>query len=95
MRKKEECTIVCASYLCIFLFIESHNITIQHLSVVYSNSRYLPLLNFTPEIPFKLIPFCQQIQLSSGTVTVLCAEWSFNLSATSWMFVWSANVYHY
>ena len=94
-RKKEECTIVCTSYLCIFLFVESRNITIQHLSVVYSNRTYMPVPNFNREIPYNSTPFCQQIQLSSGTVTVLCAEWSFNLNATSWMFVWSANVYLY
>ena len=92
VRKKEACTIVCANYLCVFLFIGSRNVTIQHLSVVYSNSSYLPLLPFKQGIPYNSTQFCQQIRLDSGNVSGVCSEWSFNLSATSWMFLWSANV---
>ena len=40
-RKKEQCTIVCTNDLCRFHFIESQNITIQYLKVVYSNSSQL------------------------------------------------------
>ena len=61
VRKKEACTIVCANYLCIFLFIGSRNVTIQHLSVVYSNSSYLPLPHFNQGIPYNSSQFCQQI----------------------------------
>ena len=92
VRKKEACTIVCANYLCVFLFIGSRNVTIQHLSVIYSNSSYLPMPHFNQGIPYNSAQFCQQIQLDSGNVFGVCSEWSFNLSATSWMFLWSANV---
>ena len=92
VRKKEVCTIVCGNYLCIFLFAGARNVTIQHLSVVYSNSSYLPLPHFNQGIPYNSTQFCQQIQLDSGNVTGVYREWSFNLSATSWMFLWSANM---
>ena len=96
VRKKKECTIVCANYLCIFLFIESRNITIQYLNVVYSNTGYLPLPNhFNCEVSQKLSPFCHHLWLCNGTVTVMCTESSFNVSVTSWMFVWSVNVHLY
>ena len=96
MRKKEECAIVCANYLCIFLFIGSRNVTIRHISVIYNNGSYLPLPNiFNWEMSRELNPFCHQLQLSSGSITGMCTESSFNLSVTSWMFVWSANVHLY
>ena len=92
VKKKEACTIVCANYLCVFLFIGSRNVTIQHLNVVYSNSSYLRLPHFNQGIPYNSSQFCQQIRLDSGNVSGVCSGWSFNLSATSWMFLWSANV---
>ena len=92
VRKKEACTLVCANYLCFFLFIGSRNVTIQHLNIVYGNSSYLHLPHFNQGIPYNSSQFCQQIRLDSGNVSGVCSEWSFNLSATSWMFLWSANV---
>ena len=96
VRKIEECTIVCANYLCIFLFIESRDVTVQHISVTYSNTTYLPLLRyFKWDVSHLLSPFCRQLWLSSGNMTVMCTESSFNVSVTSWMFVWSVNVHLY
>ena len=92
VRKKEACTIVCANYLCFFLFIGSRNVTIQHLNIVYGNSSYLHLPHFNQGIPYNSSQLCQQIRLDSGNVSGVCSEWSFNLSVTSWMFLWSANV---
>ena len=96
VRKIEECTIVCANYLCIFLFIESRDVTVQHISVTYSNTTYLPLLSyFKWDVSHLLSPFCHQLWLSSGNITGICTESSFNVSVTSWMFVWSVNVHLY
>ena len=80
-RKKEECTIVCTSYLCIFLFIESHNITIQHLSIVYSNSSHLRVSD-------------QSIweTLYATSLFESCTESSSNFRVTSWTFVEVENV---
>ena len=61
VRKKEACTIVCANNLCIFLFIGSRNVTIQYLSVIYSNSSYLPMPHFKQGIPYNSTQFCQQM----------------------------------
>lgn len=43
VRKKQNCTIKCTNYLCVFLFTESQNITIQYLTVVYSKNNSLKL----------------------------------------------------
>ena len=97
MRKKVQCTIKC-NYLCLFLFIESRNITIQYLNVVYSNSSYL-------EVPYWLhwltIPHffsnsssCNDVHLLSGdNITGKCNQSPFNFVITSWMFIAVSDVH--
>ena len=102
VRKKAQCTINCTHYLCIFLFIDSQNITIQHLNVVYGNSSSLerPLwlkygnISKTLNVPCNINSSCTDIKFHRGNISGICNQFlPFNLVATSWIFVTVSDVH--
>ena len=102
VRKKEQCTIKCTHYLCIFLFIDSQNITIQHLNVVYSKGSFLERpfwlkygnMSKTLNVPCNINSSCTDIKFDSGNISGICNRFlPFNLVATSWIFVAVSDVH--
>ena len=102
VRKKAQCTIKCTHYLCIFLFIDSQNITIQHLNVVYSKGRFLERpfwlkygnMSKTLNVPCNNNTSCTDIQFDRGNISGICHQFlPFNLVATSWIFVTVSDVH--
>ena len=85
VRKKDQCTIKC-NYMCFFLFIDSRNITIQYLNVVYSNNSYLrrPLYNW--KMPDSSSSSCNYVEVWNTHLFGRCNQLSFNFAITSWMF---------
>ena len=98
--KKERCTITC-NYLCLFLFTESQNITIQHLNVVYvtpNYRRYLPVIvsftEFQRKIPYSNSSSCIDFKIfSPWNISGKCNCSPFNLDITSWMFIAVSDVH--
>ena len=84
--KENDCIIECTSYLCAFFFIESCNITIKHLSVLYNNKSYLPMPEYA-KWELSSESTVNHFLIQSGYLTGVHNESSFNLSITSWMFV--------
>ena len=102
VRKKAQCTIKCNHYLCIFLFIDSQNITIQHLNVVYSNSSFLNILFWMkPSYAYNRLntlndfpSSCTDIRFPIGNISGICNQFlPFNLVATSWIFLTVSDVH--
>ena len=96
-RKKEQCTIRCPNYLCLFLFIESRNITIQYLKVVYRNNSYLSVTYEVTEFLWKTYSnssSCTDFRiLHPNTITGKCNQFQFNFTITSWMFIAVSDVH--
>ena len=85
-KQEQNCTIVCTSYLCVFLFIESNNITIKHLRIVYDSRSYLPKPDYTKWEITGESSICHYL-FNTGYFSGVCNESSFHLNITSWMFV--------
>ena len=96
--KKVQCTIKC-NYLCLFLFIESKNITIQHLNVIYRNSSFSrmlgkPFFEIQWKLPYSKGSSCFNFKLSHPwNITGRCSLSDFNLAITSWMFIAVSDVH--
>ena len=80
VRKKAQCTIKCTRYLCIFLFIDSQNITIQHLNVVYGNSSNLTVQEYNSRQFYDNFNVLEFQKTTASTLSV------YQLRATSWIF---------
>ena len=91
--KGSECTIVCTSYLCVFFFIESFNITIRHLTVLYKNTSYLPMPEYSKEDEMFSDTTFYHYKFHHGYLAGVCNESSFHLRLTSWMFVVARDVH--
>ena len=102
MRNKAQCTIKCTDNLCIFLFIDSQNITIEYLTVVYSNSNHRP--NYTLDYwmqqqaldaPINVSSSCTDLQYRglAHQIYALCHQLPVYVGITSWMFVFTRDVY--
>ena len=102
VRKKAQCTIKCTRYLCIFLFIDSQNITIRHLNVVYTKGSFLERpfwleygnISKTLNVPCNINSSCTDIQFDRGNISGICNQFlPFNLVTTSWIFVTVSDVH--
>ena len=103
MRNKAQCTIKCTAYLCIFLFIDSQNITVQYLKLLYNQGNRFPYSSLQAwdgvqalDAPSNVSSSCTDLEysgLAEKTFYALCHQLPVYVRITCWMFVFTRNVY--